>query len=93
MRAELRVAASDAQKVRDAASDLGIEIVGIVEQRGAGGEAWTILTILAADPFYQGALLGYLISKGVKVEQLHNGKVVISIAGLKKLKKLLSKLK
>lgn len=91
MQTEFRVSPNDSDAVREAAADLGIEIVEMEEVRGAGGEAWTLFSTLAGDSFVQGAFFGYLLSRGICIERTKDGKVIVTIDSLKTLMEWIDK--
>ena len=88
---EFEVATTDAEKVRQAARELGIDITQTKEIRGTGGDVFTGFAMIATDPMVQGALCGFLIAQGVVIEKTDKGGIRITITSLEKLKKLIDK--
>jgi hypothetical protein len=92
MKTELRVSADEAEVVRSAAAELGLELTDESQIRAAGGGAWAVFTFLVNDPFVQGALFGFLVSRGVTIERVKGGKVTVTVASLKDIWKAAKKL-
>ncbi len=87
--AEITIAAADGPAALQAAADLGIA-VPTTEVRGAGGGALLSLAIgVFHDPLARGLFLGFLVSRGSRIEYRKKDGLVITITNLKALWRVL----
>jgi hypothetical protein len=86
---EILIPSNDAKVALQAASDLGIEAT-TGEVRGAGGGALISLVLnYLGDPLVQGVFLGFLVSRGIRIEYKKKDGLVITITNLKTLQRVL----